>query len=121
MTGPAAVDLSRLHDEVIEVARDLMRLDTTNAREPGLGNETRCAAYLQDYLVRNGVEAELVARDPGRANLVGRIRGVSPNAESLAFVGHTDVVPCDPRDWTHPPFEAVVDDAGWLWVEAPWT
>ena len=111
----AGLDLSHLHDEVIEVARDLIRLDTTNGREPGLGNETRCAAYLQDYLARNGVETELVAREPDRANVVGRIRGVSPGAESLAFVGHTDVVPCDPRDWTHPPFEAVLDDAGWLW------
>src|SRR3954447_348500 len=115
MTEPAVLDLSRLHGEVIEVARDLIRLDTTNAREPGLGNETRCAAYLQGYLARNGVDAELIARDRDRANVVARIRGRSPAAESLAFVGHTDVVPCDARDWTHPPFEAVVDDAGWLW------
>jgi len=122
-----------LHDEVIRVAQDLIRCDTTNAREPGLGNETLCAEYLRDYLRRYGVEAELVAREPHRANLVARIPGVvstsSTNedrstgqerstggaAESLAFVGHTDVVPCDPRDWTHPPFEAVVDDDGWLW------
>jgi acetylornithine deacetylase/succinyl-diaminopimelate desuccinylase-like protein len=115
-----------LHDEVIRVARDLIRLDTTNAREPGLGNETLCAEYLRDYLRSNGVEAELVAREPHRANLVARIPGVSTGstsgggstgdrAESLAFVGHTDVVPCDPRDWTHPPFEAVLDDDGWLW------
>ena len=34
---------------------------------------------------------------------------------SLAFVGHTDVVPVDARDWTHPPFEGVVDDAGYLY------
>jgi acetylornithine deacetylase/succinyl-diaminopimelate desuccinylase-like protein len=108
-------DESRLHDEVIEVARDLIRLDTTNAREPGLGNETLCAAYLQDYLERHGVEAELVARQPDRANIVARIPGTEPAAESLALVGHTDVVPCDPRDWTHPPFEGVVDDDGWLW------
>jgi acetylornithine deacetylase/succinyl-diaminopimelate desuccinylase-like protein len=114
-------DISRLHDEVIEVARDLIRLDTTNAREPGLGNETRCAEYLQDYLNRNGIRAELVARESHRANIVARIPGVSTgsttdgSAESLAFVGHTDVVPCDPRDWTHPPFEGVVDDDGWLW------
>jgi acetylornithine deacetylase/succinyl-diaminopimelate desuccinylase-like protein len=104
-----------LHEEVVRVARDLIRLDTTNAREPGLGNETLCAEYLQDYLRGNGVEAELVAREPHRANLVARIRGTEPEAESLAFVGHTDVVPCDPRDWTHPPFEAVLDDDGWLW------
>ncbi len=110
-----------LHDEVIRVARDLIRLDTTNAREPGLGNETLAAAYLADYLGRNGVEAEVVARTPHRGNLVARIPGTSTvvstgsTAGSLAFVGHTDVVPCDPRDWTHPPFEAVLDDDGYLW------
>src|SRR3954469_7334405 len=104
-----------MHEEVVRVARDLIRLDTTTAREPGLGNETLCAEYLQDYLRSNGVEAELVAREPHRANLVARIRGSETGAESLAFVGHTDVVPCDPRDWTHPPFDAVVDDDGWLW------
>src|SRR6476659_4123372 len=64
-----------LHDEVIRVARDLIRLDTTNAREPGLGNETLCAEYLADYLAGNGVEAEVVARTPHRGNLVARIRG----------------------------------------------
>jgi acetylornithine deacetylase/succinyl-diaminopimelate desuccinylase-like protein len=123
-----------LHDEVIRVARDLIRCDTTNAREPGLGNETLCAEYLHDYLSGYGVECELVAREDHRANLVARMPGVvstgstderhstderrstdEAGAESLAFVGHTDVVPCDPRDWTHPPFEAVVDDDGWLW------
>ncbi len=24
-------------------------------------------------------------------------------------------MPADPRDWTHPPFAAVVDEGGWLW------
>ena len=97
-----------LHDEVIRVARDLIRLDTTNAREPGLGNETLCAEYLSDYLSGYGVECELVAREAHRANLVARIPGVSTGstaeggATSLAFVGHTDVVPCDPRDCSRP-------------------
>jgi acetylornithine deacetylase/succinyl-diaminopimelate desuccinylase-like protein len=66
-----------LHDEVIRVARDLIRLDTTNAREPGLGNETLCAEYLHDYLSAYGVSCELVAREDHRANLVARIPGVS--------------------------------------------
>ncbi len=118
-----------LHQEVIRVARDLIRLDTTNAREPGLGNETLCAEYLAGYLSSHGVECELVARTAHRANLVARIRGSESSGSetaagrppqpagrgSLAFVGHTDVVPCDPRDWTHPPFEAVLDDEGYLW------
>ena len=104
-------DHSSLHAEVVELTRDLIRLDTSNAP----GNETRVAEHLRGYLEDAGVACELVAREPDRANLVARIPGSEPGAPSLAFVGHTDVVPADPRDWTHPPFEAVVDDRGWLY------
>ena len=105
-----------LHDEVIRVARDLIRLDTTTPASPGSATRRSAREYLARLPDRYGVECELVAREDHRANLVARIPGVSTgDAESLAFVGHTDVVPCDPRDWTHPPFEAVVDDDGWLW------
>jgi acetylornithine deacetylase/succinyl-diaminopimelate desuccinylase-like protein len=106
-----------LRDEVVRVARDLIRMDTSNApahllgRRPG--NETAAAAYLRDVLADAGVECELVAREEHRANLVARLPGTG-GAPSLAFVGHTDVVPVDPRDWTHPPFEGVVDDDGYL-------
>lgn len=106
-----------LHEEVLRVTRDLIRLDTSNAAEAETGhhpgNETLAAEYLHGYLTGQGVECELVARDDRRANLVARIPGTE-GAPSLAFVGHTDVVPADARDWTHPPFEAVVDDDGWL-------
>ncbi len=105
-------------EEVLRVARDLIRLDTSNAPAENLGrppgDETAVAEYLHDYLTGNGVECEIVARDPRRANLVARIPGAG-DAASLAFVGHTDVVPADPRDWKHPPFEAVVTDDGWLY------
>ena len=115
--GVAARDAD-LHAEVLEVARALIRFDTSNAPEAALGrppgNETGPATYLRDYLSGAGVDCELIARDPRRANLVARIPGTG-EAPSLAFVGHTDVVPADPRDWTHPPFEAVVDEGGWLW------
>jgi len=40
-----------LRDEVTELLRDLIRLDTVNPP----GNETRAATVLQEYLARNGV------------------------------------------------------------------
>ncbi|MGZ4580709.1 MAG: M20/M25/M40 family metallo-hydrolase, partial [Nocardioidaceae bacterium] len=102
------MDDGRLHEEVVALARDLIRVDTTN------GNETAAAELVLAHLAAAGVEAELVARDPRRANVVARIPGTG-DGPSLAYVGHLDVVPADARDWTHPPFAAVLDDAGWLY------
>lgn len=106
--------LTGLHAEVLELTRDLVRLDTSNAPGFAAGNETLAARHLHEYLTAAGVDCELVAREPGRANLVARIAGTG-EAPSLAFAGHTDVVPADPRDWTHPPFAAVIDDDGYLY------
>lgn len=105
--------MNDLHAEVLDLARALIRLDTTNRGHEG--TETLAAEHLRDYLTGAGVEVELVAREPSRANVVARIPGIDPGAPSLAFVGHTDVVPVDGQEWTHPPFEAVVDDAGFLY------
>ncbi|MGL5827290.1 MAG: M20/M25/M40 family metallo-hydrolase [Nocardioides sp.] len=100
--------MSDLHAEVIDLTQRLIRIDTTN------GNETLAAQLLAEYLTDAGIEAELVARDPARANLVARIRGSELGHQSLAFVGHLDVVPADAGDWTHPPFAADIDDRGYL-------
>lgn len=104
MTGDEA---GALQQEVLDLCRALLRVDTTN------GNETAAALVLRDYLTAHGVECELVARDPARANLVARLPGTG-RGPVLGLVGHLDVVPADPRDWTHPPFAAVVDDEGYL-------
>jgi acetylornithine deacetylase/succinyl-diaminopimelate desuccinylase-like protein len=113
--APAAADPSetpaqaaRRREESVALAAALLRIDSTN------GNETAVAELLAGFLADSGVEAELVARDPRRANVVARIPGTG-GGPSLAFVGHSDVVPADARDWTHPPFGAVLDDDGYLW------
>ena len=104
-----------LFDEVVGLTRDLIRLDTTNSLGVYPGNETLVARHLAEYLGEAGIECELVAKpdQDHRANLVARISGTDPDAPSLAFVGHTDVVPVDVRDWTHPPFDGVLDDDGY--------
>jgi len=107
-SDPTEPDAARRRAEAVELAARIIRVDSTN------GNETAVAEVLAEYLAEAGVEAELVARDPARANLIARIPGTG-GGPSLAFVGHSDVVPADARDWRRPPFGAEVDDDGYLW------
>ena len=99
-----------LRSEGTELLRDLIRIDTSNPP----GRETPAALLLRSYLEAAGIECELVARDPDRANLIARIRGTG-EGPSLAFLGHTDVVPAEADYWQHPPFDAHVDNDGFVW------
>jgi acetylornithine deacetylase/succinyl-diaminopimelate desuccinylase-like protein len=93
-----------LREEVVELARDLIRLDTSNPP----GNETPAAELLATYLRRAGLECELIGPDPARLNLVARLEG--GDGPSLGLLAHTDVVPAPTTGWTVPPFEGVLQD-----------
>jgi acetylornithine deacetylase/succinyl-diaminopimelate desuccinylase-like protein len=98
-----------LRDEVTEVLQGLIRIDTTNPP----GNETAAAEYLRDYLEPHGVECELYARVPERANLVARIPGRG-NGPRLLLLSHTDVVLADASEWSTDPFGGELrDDHVW--------
>ena len=95
-------------DEVTALLQALLRLDTVNPP----GNETQAAQLLRDYLAQNGIEAELYARVPERANLVARIKG--GNGPTLAFLCHTDTVLADPGEWDRDPWSGdLVDEEVW--------
>lgn len=95
--------------QVVDVLRDLVRIDTTNPP----GNETACARYLADLLRPAGIETRIIEAAPGRGNLVARLRG-SGDARPIMLMGHTDVVAANPEEWLYPPFAAEIHD-GYLW------
>jgi acetylornithine deacetylase/succinyl-diaminopimelate desuccinylase-like protein len=98
-----------LRDEVTELLQGLIRIDTVNPP----GNETRAAEYLREYLGDHGVETEVYARVPERANLVARIpgRGGGPR---LLLLSHTDTVLADPGEWQLDPWSGELRD-GEVW------
>src|SRR5690242_9509280 len=96
--GPAAVEL-------------LGRLLQANTVNPP-GNESVVQELLQEMLTAAGFECELLAAEPGRPNLVARLRG-ERDGPTLTFLGHVDTVRADPDEWTFDPWAGDVVD-GWV-------
>jgi acetylornithine deacetylase/succinyl-diaminopimelate desuccinylase-like protein len=97
-----------LREEVTGLLQELLRVDTVNPP----GNETVAAEMLRAYLAEFGIECELFAREPHRANLVARIPG--GDGPSLAFLSHTDTVLANPAEWVRDPWSGdLVDGEVW--------
>jgi len=94
---------------VTRLLRELIRLDTVNPP----GNETQAAELLRDYLAESGVESELFAKVPERANLVARLPG-SGGGPSLLLLSHTDTVVADAAEWQVDPWSGELRD-GEIW------
>jgi acetylornithine deacetylase/succinyl-diaminopimelate desuccinylase-like protein len=90
--------------ETMEHFQNILRLDTRNPP----GRETRAAEYLKSVFDEEGIPAQLIALDSGRANVVARLTG-NGRKRPILIMGHTDVVTVDTTKWTHPPFAATRD------------
>jgi acetylornithine deacetylase/succinyl-diaminopimelate desuccinylase-like protein len=102
-------------DEVAEICRDLLRIDTTNTGDPRTTVGERVAAeYVAASLAEVGIDSVLHESAPTRANLVARIPGSDPTRGALLVHGHLDVVPADASEWSVDPFSGDEKD-GYLW------
>jgi acetylornithine deacetylase/succinyl-diaminopimelate desuccinylase-like protein len=101
--------VATLRAEVTELLQELIRVDTVNPP----GNETAAAELLREYLESNGVQCELYAKVPDRANLVARIPGTG-DGPRLALLSHTDTVLADASEWDRDPWSGDVHE-GEIW------
>ena len=99
------IDWQDVADEATEYFSALLRTDTSNPP----GNETAAASYLRRVLQSEGIEAELFALDPARANLVARLHG-NGSKQPILVMGHTDVVGVQRDNWSVDPFSASAVD-----------
>ena len=100
--------------ETAKIARDLIRIDTTNRGGGDANPERPAAEYVAEYLRGLGLAPQIFESAPGRASLVARVVGAEPELPALVLHGHLDVVPADPANWSVDPFAGVVKD-GMLW------
>jgi acetylornithine deacetylase/succinyl-diaminopimelate desuccinylase-like protein len=115
-TGPAssAVPAPAVQDEVLDLCRDLIRIDTSNFGDGSGPGERAAAEYVAGKLDEVGLEVKIFESTPGRASVVSRIGGADSSRGALLIHGHLDVVPANAADWRFDPFEGVVAD-GCLW------
>ena len=72
----------------VELLQTLIRFDTTNPP----GNEAEAIGYLDGVLAVSGITSMILAKDPGRPNLIARLPGRG-EAPPFLMQGHIDVVP----------------------------
>lgn len=101
-------------DEVVDLCRDLIRIDTSNYGDHSGPGERKAAEWVAEKLAEVGLEPQIFESHKGRASTVARIEGEDPSRPALLIHGHTDVVPANAADWTYDPFAGEIAD-GCVW------
>ncbi len=102
--------------DVVQLCRDLIRIDTTNTGHPDdTVGEALAAEYVEAVLREAGYEPERFQTSaPDRQGVHLRIPGTDPDRPALLLHGHLDVVAAQAADWTVDPFAAEIID-GMIW------
>ena len=105
-TRPTAQpDFGAARDEVAQLLSNLVKIDTSNPP----GNETKAANYIKQVLDKEGIPSEIFEAEPGRGNLVARLKG-SGKKRPILLMGHTDVVGIEREKWSFDPFGGTIKE-----------
>lgn len=100
--------------QVVDLCRDLLRIDTSNYGEQEGPGEREAAEYVAAQLTDAGLEPQVYESEPRRTTVVARWDGADTTAPPLLIHGHLDVVPARAEDWKVDPFAGEIAD-GCLW------
>ena len=97
-------------DELVELTRDLVRIDSVIRPETG-NTESKAVEFIAAWIRRElGIEPQVEEVEPGRQNIIATVDSGRPGAV-LMLEGHTDVVSeGDRRSWKYDPFAAEIAD-----------
>ncbi|CAM3618395.1 M20/M25/M40 family metallo-hydrolase [Brevibacillus invocatus] len=101
---------NELEGKTVAHFKELIRINTSAPA----GNETEAARYIAEVLRAEGIESTIVESEPGRGNLLAKLKGAKSQEPPILLISHLDVVPASEEDWMHPPF-AAVEEEGWIY------
>ncbi|MEK9675521.1 MAG: M20/M25/M40 family metallo-hydrolase, partial [Chloroflexota bacterium] len=97
-------------NEIVELERSLVKIPSVNVGFMPTGGETAVAEFMADWLRDEGLDSEILARDPDRGNLISVYPG-DDNDTRLMLMSHSDVVPVeDETKWNYEPFGAEISE-----------
>ena len=101
--------------EVVDLCRELIRIDTSNYGDQDGPGERKAAEYVAALLDEVGISSNLYESSPGRTSVVAQWGGSpSGRGDGLLLHGHLDVVPAAAEDWQVDPFSGEIRD-GYVW------
>lgn len=111
MTVDAALTRARdLRDDAISRLREFVAIPSVSADPAFRDGVVRAARWLAAEMISAGVENVTVLPTAGHPVVVGEWRHAPAGAPTVLVYCHYDVQPAGPdAEWTHDPFEAVVD------------
>ena len=104
-----SIDWENIKAEAVRLLSEYLQVDTTNPP----GKELAGARYLQAVLEKEGFETTVLESDPGRGNVLCRMKG-SEGLSPLILLHHIDVVPAEADKWRYPPYSGAVVN-GEIW------
>ena len=100
--------------DVITLAQDLIRIDSSNYGDADGPGEREVAEYVATYLSDLGLAPVLRESEPKRTSLTALWEGEDRSRPPLVVHGHLDVVPAFREDWSTDPFGAEIK-GGMIW------
>jgi acetylornithine deacetylase len=104
-TQRVIAEIDAMRDDILQTLSTAVQIPSITPKYPGLsyeelvGGETRCNESLRPTYEAAGAAIDQWEEEPGRANLVGVVKGAG-GGRSLIFNGHIDTVPPgDPTTW----------------------
>ena len=101
-------------DEVVDICRDLVRIDTSNPGDHSGPGERRVAEHVAGLLGEAGLDPVVLESHPKRASVIARVSGRDGARPALLVHGHLDVVPASAPDWRYDPFSGEIAE-GCVW------
>jgi len=103
----ASIDWDGVRQEATEKLSQYVRIDSSHPA----GRTVETAEFLSQQLAAEGIESKIYqSPEPGKVNLVARLKASKPVGKPLLLSHHMDVVQAVAADWRFDPFSGEVAD-----------